>query len=636
MKIQTIINKMNKEFVFIVFLGIIINSVFNCNNSTTTPKSIEEYISPNWEVCAELSGGFIYCIAENQGGDLFCGGQRNIYKSTNHGTEWELSGIFDGSVYDILCVNSSQIFAVAGKKIYKSNDNGNSWEQWYILEGDNVWIECIELFSSSKILVATGGLGMLQIDIATKIVEKLQTESIYFNNIYIDPKEENIIYGCNAAGAELSIDGGITWIKTTFPSDIYTMVNCMVRVNDTLLLAGSGYNDFGKSTLMFQSKDNGLNWDTKEITGEDLGGGIYSLAIMQSGRILAGFALTHGCDENSGIFYSDDIGKTWTKALNNPVSVLNFHLSQNNKIYASTFDGILYSDDGLFWSDMNDGIYNLNVSDIVITDLNEKFLATSKGLLLYDKNKKISEIKLPDIFNSTPIKKLYNCGNDIVIGSANHKIGRYMNNSWDVISYIPFWSETYSICGDKSGNVFCGTNSGVFRSDNYGAEWTPTTLFNSNYLYAKSVLFTSDERLFASVVDSDNNGLFKSDDLGETWTKIEYFKSDIIITSMASYKDELIIVGTQENGIFISTNNGKKWTKSGLEGIPVNSICCYNNLLIIVATDDGVFMTNDGGDSWNIESSGLFDLDINVVRIGNNNHLYVGGKGLGISIDPIK
>ena len=112
--------------------------------------------------------------------------------------------------------------------------------------------------------------------------------------------------------------------------------------------------------------------------------------------------------------------------------------------------------------------------------------------------------------------------------------------------------------------------------------------------------------------------------------------AETIITSMASYKDELIVAGIRENGVFISINCGEKWTKSGLDGIPVNSICCYNSSLIIVATDDGVFITNDGSESWNAESSGLMDLGINVIRIDNDDYLIVGGKVLSFSEEPIK
>ncbi|MFW6227796.1 MAG: WD40/YVTN/BNR-like repeat-containing protein, partial [Bacteroidota bacterium] len=281
-----------------------------CEFNPTKTAITEDYNSITWTQNRELTNGNIHCLAENPQGDLFCGSDQNVYKSTDGGASWEVSSDINDRIYSIVCVTNNVMFASTLTDIYKSSDNGKNWTHWKAIMLDNCWIEKMVMYDDYWILVATSGRGLLKMGVQVRSWEQLQTVSDYFQNIFIDPDNHDIIYACNAPGAERSEDGGVTWTKANFPNDVYTKTNCMLKLSDSVLIAGSNFVDYGQSAKMFKSTDNGLNWEVMEITGENLGTGIFSMVQAENDRIYAGFSISHDYGEKCGVYYSDDEGKS--------------------------------------------------------------------------------------------------------------------------------------------------------------------------------------------------------------------------------------------------------------------------------------------------------------------------------------
>ena len=139
---------------------------------------------------------------------------------------------------------------------------------------------------------------------------------------------------------------------------------------------------------------------------------------------------------------------------------------------------------------------------------------------------------------------------------------------------------------------------------------------------------------------TSTGALFSSSDSGHNWSRFAHLGSDddyvldhIVIDPQNS--DTIYVAAwSRENqmagDLFRSHNGGKSWEAlPGMRGKSVRTLALaeYDSKTLVAGTVDGVFRTNDGGDSWkqispghadihNIESIALDPKDPNVVYAG--------------------
>ena len=159
-------------------------------------------------------------------------------------------------------------------------------------------------------------------------------------------------------------------------------------------------------------------------------------------------------------------------------------------------------------------------------------------------------------------------------------------------------------------NLFAGTASGVFLSENSGASWTAV---NSGLPVNASVrcLGVSRPNLLANV---SGHGIFFSSDNGANWTagRIEpnffvgTYSADAGIQCFAEIEPNLF-AGTYSEGIFISADNGVSW-KAVHSGWPdkthVQALAVIGTSLF-AGTNSGVYLTTDNGANWEAVNAGL-------------------------------
>ncbi len=620
--------------IMVLILSVILWS--GCDLNPTKIDITEDYNAITWTQNTELTNGNINCLAENPQGDLFCGSDQNVYKSTDGGASWEVSSDFNDVIENIVCVNNSVLFASTLDDVYKSPDNGKNWYHWVSFSSYNCWIRKMVVYDGRWILVATNGCGLMRMGVQAPGTERMQTGSNNITNVFIDPDNHDIIYACNSAGAERTDDGGVTWNRANFPDDVYSKTNCIVKLSDSVLIAGSNFVDYGQSAILFKSTDNGLNWEVMEITGENLGTGIFSMLQAENDRIYAGFSISHDYGEKCGVYYSDDEGKSWTDAMNYSVPASDLLLSNDNEIYAATWEGIFKSEDGTSWTSANEGIINVGINDILITHTNEKYFATDRGLYLYDKADGLQRVDL-DYFDGTNPWLLYQANDGTILMADNSRMYRYSGNGWVKSSWDNYNYLTHDIDGDNTGNIVCGTMEGVILSTDDGRTWQEVELSEAYYSFTYDVLMTLDSDIYATVSNTENDGLFRSEDLGQSWEKVTFF-DDYYVTLLEKYEDNILFAGTKSDGLFISKNNGKSWRNSGLKGMRIRSICCYNEYLMVAGTNQGIYISADGGENWTKESTGLTNNNITVVAMDKDNQLYAGTSrnGFFYSEGPLK
>jgi len=228
-----------------------------------------------------------------------------------------------------------------------------------------------------------------------------------------------------------------------------------------------------------------------------------------------------------------------------------------------------------------------------------------------------------------------------------------LNGSIDPL--LAQWSQTNGLSGRKvneiitlGANLFAGTDGGIFRSTDNGANWTQVnTGLTDTTIVALAV---SDTIIFAGAAAS---GVFRSNDNGTNWSEMntgltDTFISDLLvvgstlfagtgdgggifrfqngganwvqITNGLSFYDGTtlaasggtIYLGDNECVIFLSTNNGTNWTQisTGITGTFISALIVSGSNFF-AGSNRGVFLSTDNGSNWTQVSSGLTDTTIN-------------------------
>ena len=248
----------------------------------------------------------VYSLMVNSEDHILAGTfAKGIYKSTDLGNSWAVSGLSGQWIRDFAINSSYEIFITSvgsqfGDGVYKSDDNGNTWTK--------VW----DAISS--------GMNCLYID---------QQNVIYVGMNYYDSQ----------GGIFRSEDGGNTWTNIfELPANIYEIV----KLNNGRILAAS----YGQ---IYFSDDNGVNWNS--TSSGLVQATISDIALNQENEI---FITTLGY----GIYKSVDNGLTWITKMGAGWDFSCLKISSDGKIYAATQGNWLYEsdDNGDNWFLVNGGL----------------------------------------------------------------------------------------------------------------------------------------------------------------------------------------------------------------------------------------------------------------------------------------
>jgi photosystem II stability/assembly factor-like uncharacterized protein len=180
------------------------------------------------------------------------------------------------------------------------------------------------------------------------------------------------------------------------------------------------------------------------------------------------------------------------------------------------------------------------------------------------------------------------------------------------VSQTPQWEfmglageEIYDIAVDDSGNVYVGSEGGVFKSTDNGATW----IFKNNGLQVGAVnkLFIDYEGNIYLGGSASFHGLYKSNDGGENWIGI----ADTLNGNPINYFFDFTIIPNAPGGVFYtsnyygvyrSTDNGITWQSTNFTypgavdiGVNKNGYMFFGNNL---ASWFGIYRSTDLGLNW--------------------------------------
>ncbi|MDP4219686.1 MAG: T9SS type A sorting domain-containing protein [Bacteroidota bacterium] len=175
-----------------------------------------------------------------------------------------------------------------------------------------------------------------------------------------------------------------------------------------------------------------------------------------------------------------------------------------------------------------------------------------------------------------------------------------------------FWQQTAGpgagsviAFGKGTGStVLAATNTEVYRSTNFGAEWLP---LSKTFDLTNSDVLSSDTsgRIFIA----DTYGLYESTDNGSSWQPIGASLSGNTFNGITVSAHDIVFVGTYANGVYRSIDHGATWTqsKNGLPTEPgigdlysIDGLYSAPNGSVFALTTGGLARTTNDGNSWQI------------------------------------
>lgn len=211
------------------------------------------------------------------------------------------------------------------------------------------------------------------------------------------------------------------------------------------------------------------------------------------------------------------------------------------------------------------------------------------------------------------------------LSGNNNNGGGNNSSSWTQVGNIGFNEIVWSLANDLYGNLFIGTVGGkIFRTTDNGTSFQHLNP-NMNVGFIWSILVAPNGNIYAGT----ERGLYVSNNNGLTWNLTSLAANDV--RAIVSDNNGNLYAGLWGQGVFKSSNNGNSWilVNNGLTSLSVHSIVITPSNEIFVGTfGGGIYSSTNGGENWNQKSIG-YNFVWALAR-SSNGILYAGTYGNGI------
>lgn len=149
-----------------------------------------------------------------------------------------------------------------------------------------------------------------------------------------------------------------------------------------------------------------------------------------------------------------------------------------------------------------------------------------------------------------------------------------------------------------------GSSSGLYKSTNSGASWSPTGFVSNVRALALDPLNPS-----TLYVGTEHSGIFKSTDGGNNWVSINNGLLSTFIAALAvdPVTPSTIYAGNSDVGVHKSTDGGNSWTYTNGPGSGTLALSFdpSNHSIIYCARNNSVDRSTNGGGSWTYIGTGI-------------------------------
>ncbi|MBZ0113658.1 MAG: hypothetical protein K8J08_14430 [Thermoanaerobaculia bacterium] len=554
------------------------------------------------------------------------------------------------------------VFAATAAEIWKSEDSGASWDRLtpelvpgvmtdlraLRIDPDNpstlyalsaTCLGCTGFSSAGGVLKSVDG-GVTWTDISEGLLEATSGGK-YLHFLVVDPNQTSTLWAGGTSGLQRSLDGGLTWSGSVLQWPVRSMI--IDPLTPGTLYVGD---QFG---ILRRSSDDGASW--AEFGAFPVDGSPRSLDFLATDSLTGSrlFAATKGV-ASDGIYRSDDGGDTWTPVLRRPsthrgVESLAVAATVPARVLAGTTHGGLFlsSDGGDSWRGSNThSTVGASVDDLVVHPSRPstmwaatRFLGVQKtldgGLTWAPANQGLpaTRIRSLAIDPATP-ERLY-AGSDGGIYRSTDGGESWSPASEGLASTPPVW--WILVDPQVPSTLYANVFYSLYKSTDGAGSWQLVPAID---VRGEMVIDPSSTNVLYLVSDE---GVLKSVDSGNEWHLTGLPRQ---VSPLAIDPKQPSTVYAGQNGsvasslsIFKTTDGGVTWEELPT---PCASHCRWIDLLAVdplqpnrvyAATDLGLYRSEDGGNSWTLESPELsFVLGALVFDPSRPSTRYAAGSGV--------
>ena len=182
----------------------------------------------------------------------------------------------------------------------------------------------------------------------------------------------------------------------------------------------------------------------------------------------------------------------------------------------------------------------------------------------------------------------------------------------------------------STGVILAGTPDGLFRSTDNGRTWIERSVGLRSF-EVTSFGASADGAIFAGTVAGEGQGeVYRSTDNGDQWRVLAPESLEGVVNALAVLPNGSVIAGTGQ-GIFRWTPSRRDWEQLfGRSGrTRVSTLVVDGEARLIAGTTRaGVFVSEDGGDTWIAANLGLPTLRIRALAVAADGDVYVAAGPL--------
>lgn len=474
-----------------------------------------------------------------------------------------------------------------------------------------------------------------------------------------------------------TIDGGKHWKGITIKSDGYN-INQVQQISFVSNQSNTVYLD--GSVSLYQSTDNGDTWQSIFTMSQEYG---YSSFVINANNPQEIFASYY----DAGIYKTMNGGKTWRTvngnfAQVNVTGVLVANIANTNLLYlGERVAGVQHStDDGATWRSSGTGLFGFDLNLRNNGNANSPLTAFSSNMFVsrsvWQQQKDLSWVQLS--IPKQDVEGEYISDVSIDPNNLSNILVSTDNLNWDkdsfdrAIYHTTDDGQTWQI---KNGIELIGANIAIdptsslrFYGGGYdlnlsadgGVSWTTSSAIPLRYI--NQIIFNpaNPDEMYAAGQGNDYNAhIAKSIDHGKTWGLLSYQFSPGQFSSMTidPLQPNVLYVVTSQNTsnsfinvgtIFKSVDSGKTWNVIS-DPLPAEAIGAVvtdpidpQTIYVPVGFNEesdqywispsdlyGVYVSHDGGVTWNPMNEGLDNLAVRTLAFSNGT-LYASTDGAGV------